>query len=352
MKKTYLVLADGSVFPGESVGADADSVGELVFTTNTCGYLETLTDPSYAGQIVLQTFPQIGDYGVIPADFEGKTAVKGYVVHEICDHPSNFRSEGRLRDWLAAQGIPAIAGVDTRAITRRIRQQGVMNAKICREVPADLKEIQEYAIVGAVNRVTRSEPEVFPAKGEKRFSVALVDYGVKNHIIRGLTKRGCEVTVMPATSTAAEILALHPDGIMLSNGPGDPAENLFCIEQIRQMLGKVPLFGICLGHQLTALAVGGKTEKMKFGHRGANQPVKDLVTGRTWVTSQNHGYAVVSDSLPAGTVRFVNANDGSCEGVDYPELNAFTTQFHPEACAGPRDAGFLFDRFTSMMGGN
>ena len=352
MKKNYLVLADGTVFPGESVGADVDSVGELVFTTGCVGYLETLTDPSYAGQIVLQTFPLIGNYGVIPSDFEGESAVRGYVVHELCDSPSNFRSEGRLGDWLVSQGIPAIAGVDTRALTRRIRDQGVMNAKICREVPADLEEIRAYRVSGAVEQVTRRQPEVFPAEGGERFSVVLVDYGMKRNILRKLTRRGCRVTAVPAATSAEEILALRPDGVMLSNGPGDPADNPGCVEEIRKLLGRVPLFGICLGHQLTALAVGGKTEKMKFGHRGGNQPVRDLRTGRTWITTQNHGYAVLADSLPVGQVRFVNANDGTCEGIEYPELRAFTAQFHPEACAGPMDTGFLFDQFCSLMGGN
>ena len=351
MKKAFLVLADGTVFSGESVGADVDSVGELVFTTGVCGYLETLTDPSYAGQIVMQTFPLIGNYGVIPADFEGKSAVRGYIVHEICDHPSNFRSEGSLRDYLKAQGIPALAGVDTRALTRRIRQHGVVNAKICREVPSDWKDIQEYQVSGVVEEVTCTSPQVFPAEGKERFHVVLVDYGAKRNIIRELNCRGCRVTMVPAGTAAREVLDLQPDGLMLSNGPGDPAENVFCIDQIRQLLGQVPLFGICLGHQLTALAAGGRTEKMKFGHRGANQPVRDLRTGRTWITTQNHGYAVVSDSLPAGEVRFVNANDGTCEGIDYPDLKAFTTQFHPEACAGPKDTGFLFDRFCRLMEG-
>ena len=352
MKKNYLVLADGTVFPGESVGADVDSVGELVFTTGCVGYLETLTDPSYAGQIVLQTFPLIGNYGVIPSDFEGESAVRGYVVHELCDSPSNFRSEGRLGDWLVSRGIPAIAGVDTRALTRRIRDQGVMNAKICREVPADLEEIRAYRVSGAVEQVTRRQPEVFPAEGGERFSVVLVDYGMKRNILRKLTRRGCRVTAVPAATSAEEILALRPDGVMLSNGPGDPADNPGCVEEIRKLLGRVPLFGICLGHQLTALAVGGKTEKLKFGHRGGNQPVRDLRTGRTWITTQNHGYAVLADSLPVGQVRFVNANDGTCEGIEYPELRAFTAQFHPEACAGPMDTGFLFDQFCSLMGGN
>ena len=354
MKEAYLVLADGTVFPGRSIGAPVDSVGELVFTTGVCGYLETLTDPSYAGQIVMQTFPLIGNYGVIPPDFEGKSAVRGYVVREVCNDPSNFRCEGALRDYLQAQGIPAIAGVDTRALTRLIRKQGVINAAIRHSLPGKqaLAEIQGYAVSGVVNQVTCAAPQVHPAQGDKRFSVALIDYGAKRNIIRELTRRGCQVTVMPATASAEEIFALRPDGVMLSNGPGDPAENVFCIEQIRKLLGKLPLFGICLGHQLTALAAGGKTEKMKFGHRGANQPVKDLQTGRTWITSQNHGYAVVSDSLPMGQVRFVNANDNTCEGIDYPDLQAFTTQFHPEACAGPKDTGFLFDRFCKLMGGD
>lgn len=352
METAYLVLADGTVFAGQSIGAPVDSVGELVFTTGVCGYLETLTDPSYAGQIVLQTFPLIGNYGLIPADFEGRSAVRGYVAREICDAPSNFRSEGSLRDYLAAQGIPALTGVDTRALTRRIRQQGVVNAKICHHLPADLAEIRNYTVAGVVDQVTCDKKKVFPAEGERKYTVALMDYGAKRNILRELNRRGCEVHVFPARTPAEEVLALRPDGIMLSNGPGDPAENRFCIDQISKMLGRAPLFGICLGHQLTALAVGGRTEKMKFGHRGANQPVRDLRTGRTWITSQNHGYAVVSESLPQGEVRFVNANDRSCEGIDYPALRAFTTQFHPEACGGPRDTGFLFDRFCRMMGGD
>ncbi len=352
MKKIYLVLADGSVFPGESVGADTEALGELVFTTGTCGYLETLTDPCNAGLIVMQTFPQIGNYGVIPAETQGRGTVAGYVAYEICDQPSNFRCEGTLRDWLVSQGIPAITGVDTRAITRHLREHGIMNAKICGEIPADQKEIQAFAFTGAVMKATRTEPEVFAARGEKRFSVTLADYGVRNSLIQELTTRGCEVTAMPARATAEEILAGKPDGIVLSDGPGNPAENAFCIDQIRTLLGRAPLLGVGLGHQMAAIAAGGKTEKMKFGHRGSNQPVKDLETGRTWITSQNHGYAVPSDSLPRGKVRFVNANDGSCEGVDYPEWNAFTTQFDPAVCAGSRDGGFLFDRLISMMGGN
>ena len=352
MDKVYLVLEDGTVFPGQSIGADADAAGELVFTTGMCGYLETLTDPSYAGQIIMQTFPLIGNYGVIPSDFEGKCHARGYVVREDCAHPSNFRSEGVLSEYLKSQGIPGIRGVDTRAVTRRIRESGVMNAMICREVPESLDEIRSYRVSGVVPEVTSEFKVIYPSRSDRKYSVVLMDYGAKHNIVRELQARGCEVTVLPADTPAEQVLSMRPDGIMLSNGPGDPAENTGCIGEIRKLLGRVPLFGICLGHQLAALAAGGKTEKMKFGHRGANQPVRDLVTGRTWITSQNHGYAVSSDSLPEGTLRFINANDGSCEGIDYPDLKAFTVQFHPEASSGPHDTAFLFDRFCSLMSEN
>ena len=346
-----MILSDGTVYEGMRFGADAPGLGELVFTTGMVGYLETLTDPSYAGQIVMQTFPLIGNYGVIESDFEGKCHVRGYVVREWCDKPSNFRCQYDLDKLLRDLGVPGICGVDTRAITRKIRENGVMNAMICSSVPGDLSEIQKYHVTGVVNEVTCAEASVCPAEGEKRFRVVLIDYGAKRNIIRELQRRGCEVTVVPASTAAGEILGMHPDGLMLSNGPGDPGENTFCIAQIEKLLGKVPLFGICLGHQLTALAAGGRTEKMKYGHRGANQPVKEVRGTRTYITSQNHGYAVVSDSIRTGAIRFVNANDGTCEGIDYPGLNAFTVQFHPEACSGPRDTSFLFDRFLSMMGG-
>lgn len=351
MKKAYLVLSDGTVYQGYGFGADASCTGELVFTTGVVGYIETLTDPSYAGQIVMQTFPLIGNYGVIEEDFEGKCALRGYVVREWCDEPSNFRSQYTLDKFLKDNGVPGICGVDTRAITRKVREQGVMNAMICAEIPESLKEIQEYRVSGAVAQTTRSEIAVFPAEGEQKRRVALIDYGAKRYIRRELQKRGCEVVMVPANTSAEDILALNPDGVMLSNGPGDPAENTYCIEQIQKLLGRVPLFGICLGHQLTAIAMGGRTEKMKYGHRGGNQPVRELKTGHTYITCQNHGYAVVSDSLKEGEICFVNANDGSCEGIAYPEKRAFTVQFHPEAHSGPRDTSFLFDRFISMMGG-
>ena len=350
MKKGYLILQDGQVFEGVRFGAETDTVGELVFTTGMCGYVETLTDPSYAGQIVMQTYPLIGNYGIIREDFEGACCVKGYVVREYCDTPSNFRTDCDLDTYLKEQGVPGLCGVDTRELTRIIREHGVMNAAICDEIPADLTPIKTYAITGVVEAVSCKEPDRYPAEGEECFRVSLIDYGAKRNIVRELQKRGCTVTVLPATTSAEEILAADPDGVMLSNGPGDPAENTYQIEQIRKLLGKVPMFGICLGHQLTALAAGGSTYKLKYGHRGVNQPVRDLNGVRTYITSQNHGYAVDGDTVKLGKVRFVNANDGTCEGIDYPELKAFTVQFHPEACTGPKDTSFLFDRFVECMG--
>ena len=351
MKKGYLILQDGRVFEGVRFGAETDTVGELVFTTGMCGYIETLTDPSYAGQIVMQTYPLIGNYGIIREDFEGACCVRGYVVREWCDAPSNFRTDCDLDTFLKEQGVPGLYGVDTRELTRIIREHGVMNAAICDEVPADLNPIETYAVTGVVEAVSCREASVHPAEGEERFRVSLLDYGAKRNIVRELQKRGCTVTVLPATTSAEEILAADPNGVMLSNGPGDPAENVYQIEQIRKLLGKVPMFGICLGHQLTALAAGGSTYKLKYGHRGVNQPVRDVEGVRTYITSQNHGYAVDSDTVKLGRVRFANANDGTCEGIDYPELKAFTVQFHPEACTGPKDTAFLFDRFVDLMKG-
>ena len=350
-KRAYLVLSSGQVFEGWRFGADGDTVGELVFTTGMCGYLETLTDPSYYGQIVLQTFPLIGNYGVIAEDFEGECCVRGYVVREWCDAPSNFRAQGNLDEFLKSRGVPGIWGVDTRELTRIIRESGVMNATICAELPDRLDDVKNYQIVHAVDAVTRAQTEVFPAQGEARYRVAFMDYGAKRNIIRELQKRGCTVTAFPAQTPAEEVLAMHPDGVMLSNGPGDPAENAACIAELKKMIGRVPIFGICLGHQLLALAHGGRTVKLKYGHRGVNQPVREVTGTRTYITSQNHGYAVVPDSLPAGVVRFVNANDGTCEGVTYPGERCFSVQFHPEACSGPKDTSFLFDEFIAEMRG-
>lgn len=351
MNKAYLVLGNGRVFEGYRIGAEGIGMGELVFTTGMVGYLETLTDPSYAGQIVVQTFPLIGNYGVIPEDFEGKCAVNGYVMRELCGEPSNFRSQYSLDTFLKEQGVAGICGVDTRELTRILREEGVMNAVICDNVPSDLSDLQNYTVKGVVAQVSQKTKTVHPAQSEKKYAVTLIDYGAKKNIVRCLTKLGCEVTVVPHDTPAEEILSANPNGIMLSNGPGDPAENTYCIEQIAKLIGKVPIFGICLGHQLTALAMGGKTVKLKYGHRGSNQPVKEVGGNRTFITSQNHGYAVVSDSLNGvGNELYINADDGSCEGMEYPGKHCFTVQFHPEACAGPRDTEFLFRRFISMMG--
>ena len=347
-KKRYLVLADGSVFEGYAFGADVEKTGELVFATGMVGYIETLTDPSYCGQIVMQTFPLIGNYGIIPEDFEGKPLLHGYVVREYCDYPSNFRSEYDLDRFLKENGIPGIYGVDTREITNLIREKGVVNAILCDSPEQDLNALAAYRVTDAVKTASTDEiVEFLPEKEERH--VALIDFGEKNNIVRSLVKRGCRVTAVPYDTPAETILAMKPDGIMLSNGPGDPADNVYSIEQIRKLLGKVPLFGICLGHQLTALADGGKTVKLKYGHRGGNQPCKNLKSGTCFITSQNHGYAVLGDSTVHGVESFINANDKTNEGMDYPGLNAFTVQFHPEACSGPLDTDFLFDKFIKMM---
>ena len=351
MNKRYIVLENGQCFEGRPFGAEAEAVGELVFTTGMCGYIETLTDPSYAGQLIMQTFPLIGNYGIIEHDFEGECAALGYIVSECCQTPSNFRSEYSLDEYLKGKGIPGICGIDTRALTRILRTHGTMNAAISNYPKYDLNEIKGYRVTGQVEKVSCNEMITLPSDGECRYKVALLDYGAKRNIARELNIRGCQVTVMPSSCTAEEILSLGFDGVMLSNGPGDPAENEFQIAQIRKMVGSLPMFGICLGHQLLALAMGARTEKLPFGHRGVNQPVKDMMGTRTYITSQNHGYAVTRDSIKTGIMRYANANDGTCEGIDYPELRAFSVQFHPEACAGPEDTRFLFDRFIELMGG-
>ena len=350
MSRAYLVLENSMVFCGTRIGAEGDALGELVFTTGVEGYLETLSDPSYAGQIVMQTFPLIGNYGVIEQDFEGKTAVKGYVVRELCENPSNFRCEYELDRYLKENGIAGICDVDTRRLTKLIREQGVMNAVICDEIPSDITAVKNYLIKNIVPCVSTKKASAYAPEGELKYRVTLIDYGAKRNIIRSLTKRGCEVLVVPYNTPATEILAGKPDGIMLSNGPGDPTDNEYSISQIKELVGRIPVFGICLGHQLTALALGARTQKLKYGHRGANQPVTDLKSGRTYITSQNHGYAVVSDSVKGiGEISFVNANDGSCEGIEYSGRKCFTVQFHPEACSGPKDTEFLFDKFIGMM---
>lgn len=353
-RKSFLILENGKVFEGKGFGAEHDAVGELVFTTAMTGYLETITDPSYFGQVIVHTFPLIGNYGVIPADFESNSPeLKAYIVRNRCQEPSNFRCEGILDTFLKDSGIPGLYDVDTRAITRIVREYGVMNCKITStldNLEKDLEEIRNYKIKDAVKSVSQKEVTVEKAENPK-CNVALWDFGAKAKIQKALVERGCNVTVFPCTATAEEILAMNPDGIMLSNGPGDPAENIEVIENLKLLCEKkIPTFGICLGHQLLALAKGATTEKLKYGHRGANQPATEMETGKVFITSQNHGYAVVVESLPASAkVSFMNANDGTCEGVTYTDMPAFSVQFHPEACGGPLDTSFLFDRFVAMI---
>ncbi len=350
----YICLADGQIFEGKRFGASGEITGELVFTTGMGGYIETLTDPSYFGQIVMQTFPLIGNYGFIDEDMEStKSYVSAYIVREYCKEPSNFRCGKTLDDYLKENNIIGVYDVDTREITKIIRESGVMNAVICSDPrKADFDKIKEYKITDAVKSTSVEKPCLVPSKNHK-YNVVLIDYGKKDNIPRELAKRGCNVAVVPYNTKAEDILKLNPDGIMLSNGPGDPSDNEECIEELKKLIGKVPIFGICLGHQLLALAMGGKTIKLKYGHRGVNQPVKNLKTGRTYISSQNHGYAVINEDIEkaGGVISYVNANDGTNEGVDYPDKKAFSVQFHPEACSGPHDTRFLFDRFIDMIGG-
>lgn len=356
-KKAYLMLADGQIFEGRSFGAKGTVIGEVVFTTGLTGYQETLTDPSYYGQIVTQTFPLIGNYGVNHEDNESaRSYVSGYIVREWCNTPSNFRMEGNVNDFLIEHNIIGIHNIDTRRLTRIIREVGVMNGVITTEdvyAKKDvlLAQIKDYEIKDAVKNVTNSETITYSGVDPK-YKVALFDFGYKRNIRQELVNRGCEVVVVPADTKADAIKAMNPDGIMFSNGPGDPSENVEIIENIKEIekLG-IPIFGICLGHQLMALANGGRTEKLKYGHRGANQPVIDLESGLTYVTSQNHGYAVVGESIDPeiGHVSHINANDKTCEGIRYNKINAFTVQFHPEAHGGPLDTAYLFDEFIKSM---
>lgn len=397
--KACLVLANGLVFEGRSFGAEGIIIGETVFTTGMNGYLETLTDPSYYGQIVTQTFPLIGNYGDIKKDYESsKCNLRGYIVRQWCEEPSNFRCNGDLDSYLKSQNIIGLYDIDTRSLTKILREVGVMNGMLIsgnskdaleafaalkdeKKKTALLEKIKSYKIEKAVESVTGSatgveEPAdvVFSESAKYRFvpvtadgtkindekeamkagkgkKVVLWDFGAKANIRRELLKRGLEVVTVPCSYTAEQIMALNPDGVMLSNGPGDPAENAGIIAEIKKLLKTgIPIFGICLGHQLLALANGAQTMKLKYGHRGANQPVKYTKTGRVYITSQNHGYAVKNDCLPEGAVQsFVNTNDGTCEGLTYTKIPAFSVQFHPEACSGPLDANFLFDEFVTLI---
>lgn len=353
--KAFLILEDGTVFTGTSIGSTRDMISEIVFNTSMTGYLEVLTDPSYAGQAVVMTYPLIGNYGITPDMESLKAWPDGYIVRELSRMPSNFRCEGTIQDFLKKYDIPGIAGVDTRALTKILREKGTMNGMITTNENYDLDEVisklKNYKVEGVVSKVTCEEKYVLEGTGKK---VALLDLGAKKNIAKSLNDRGCEVTVYPADTTAEEIIASNPDGIMLSNGPGDPAECTSIIKEIKKLYETdIPIFAICLGHQLMALATGGTTYKLKYGHRGGNHPVKDLQTGRVYISSQNHGYVVDEDKIDPNVAvpAFKNVNDGTNEGLAYVGKNIFTVQFHPEACPGPQDSGYLFDRFIEMMGG-
>ena len=352
MKKVYIVLEDGHVFEGERFGAEGEVIGEFVFTTGMCGYVETLTDPTYYGQIVMHTFPLIGNYGIMEEDFESdKSYIKAYVVREWCDAPSNFRCEYTLDEYLKKQGIVGVCGVDTREITRVIRDNGVMNAVITDDPSkVNFDEVKAYKITDAVAAVSAKEAYTVESADHLK-KVTLVDFGKTKSTIAELTMRGCDVTVVPYNTSAEDILAIGADGIVISNGPADPKENMAQVEEIRKLIGKAPMLGIGLGHQLAALALGGDTVKLQYGHRGANQPVKSTESGKTYITSQNHGYEVVAKSLDCGFESFVNANDGTCEGMKYADKLLITTQFQPEACISPLNTHYVYDEFITMMGG-
>ncbi len=371
--KAKLALEDGTVFTGEAFGAEIEVTGEVVFNTSITGYQEILTDPSYAGQIVTMTYPLIGNYGVNSEDLESsKPQVAGFVVKEYSDFYSNFRATGGLGDWLRRYGIMGIQGIDTRMLTKIIRTTGAMRGILSardlddESLIAKAKKSPAMSGLDLVTRVTTAESYSWdqvdrtpfaltasvrtPVNG-MRWNVVVCDYGVKYNILRRLTSYGCKLTVVPSKYSAEQILAMNPDGIFLSNGPGDPAAVRYAIQNLRKLIGKKPIFGICLGHQLLALALGGKTFKLKFGHRGANHPVKNLLTSDIEITSQNHGFAVDPDSLDPSAIEIthVNLNDGTNEGLRHRQLPLFSVQYHPEASPGPHDSDYLFAQFVESM---
>lgn len=390
--KAFLILEDGTVFEGTHIGAQKEIISEIVFNTSMAGYLEVLTDPSYAGQAVCMTYPLIGNYGVCNEDMESKKPwPDGFIVRELSRLPSNFRCDKTIQEFLEENGVPGIAGIDTRALTKILREKGTMNGMITTNENYNIEEIipklkayttgkvveivtcdKKYELKGSEsladngpisgssqfkradyeNGIREKKPSMVRELNGKGLKVALLDLGAKDNIARSLAARGCDVTVYPALTSAEEIIASNPDGIMLSNGPGDPKECTSIIAEIKKLYDtEIPIFAICLGHQLMALATGADTFKMKYGHRGGNHPVKDLETGRVYISSQNHGYVVDMDKLDAkvATPAFINVNDGTNEGLSYTGKNIFTVQFHPEACPGPQDSGYLFDRFITMM---
>jgi len=354
--EAFLALEDGAVFRGDAFGAKATSVGEVVFNTSMTGYQEILTDPSYAGQIVTPTYPMIGNYGVNRADVESRRIqVRGFVVRQHCDRPSHQRNEMTVHDYLSSEGIPGLAGVDTRALTRRLRNRGVMMGVLTSEATPDealkvLRDSPSYDEQDYVRSVMGEQGEPWSGGDRPRRRITVVDMGVKHNILRLLRARGCDVATVPASITGEEILAANPDGILLSPGPGDPAPLDYMIASTKTILGRRPIMGICLGHQVIALALGGTTYKLKFGHRGGNHPVRDNATGRVYITAQNHGYAVDPDSLPReAEVSHVNLNDGTVEGLRHTSLPLLTIQYHSEAAPGPLDNVEMFDRFLAMV---
>jgi carbamoyl-phosphate synthase small subunit len=354
--KALLVLEDGSVFTGQAFGAPGRTYGEVIFDTAMAGYQEMLTDPSCAGQIVVLTYPLIGNYGINDIDIESKRIqVRGLVVREDCDLPSHWQSKGTLHDYLASQGIAGIAGVDTRALTRRLRSAGVMMGTITadetpEEALARLRGQPNYGTVDFVREVSTEEPYDWEEPDVARRHIVVVDIGLKYNILRSLRERGCRVTAVPCTASAEDILGLRPDGIVLSPGPGNPDLLDYVLRTVSDLIGKVPIFGICLGHHLVGQAFGAGTFKLKFGHRGANHPVKDLLTGRVHITAQNHGYALDPDGLRDGAeVSQVHLNDDTVEGLWHRSLPIITIQYHSEASPGPQDNAYIFDRFLEMV---
>lgn len=341
MKKRYLVLQDGTVFEGYAFGADVQNIGELVFSTNMVGYIETLTDPCYYGQIVMQTFPMVGNYGIIESDFIGEPKLKGYVVREWCKAPSNFRCEYDLDTFLKNNNIPGIYGVDTREITNIIRDGGTVNAKICDEIPASCDDIKNYKIVDAVENTGSKERSEFVPTGDIKKNIAIIDLGSTKNLEQTLMDMGNKVTLMPYNFKSVDVLSTGSDGVIISEGPGNPADNTEIIGQVKELMGKVPLFGIGLGHQIMALAMGAETEKHTYGHHGSNQPCKVVGTPRTLITTQNHNYVVVKDSVKEGVISHLNGNDGTVEGIEYTSMKAFSVQFEPT------DA--IIDKFIKMM---
>jgi len=349
----YLVLENGQQFKGRAFGAAGEAMGQTVFTTGMAGYLETLADPNHFGQIVVQTFPIIGNYGIIPSDLEDRQPVlNAYVVKHWCREPSNFRSEGDLDTFLKAKGIVGLCGVDTRTLTQMIREHGVMNGIITSDPGrVDWDALRNYRTKDIMARVGTDKP--YHAASGGQYKVCLIDFGLKNSLIAELVRRDCDVTVLPPGSGPDVIAAYKPDGVMLSGGPGDPADCPEIVQNIKTLLDTgLPIFGVCLGHLLLAKAAGCEHIALKYGHRGVGQPVRDLSTGRVYVTEQNHGYAAVVGGAGKDRLRalFVNLNDGTCEGVEWPDKPAFSVQFTPRTCPGPQDTGFLYDRFVGMMG--